>query len=267
MTTLLFLWFGFPRWLSWTIFYTLFAVNLIVDAWLLILLYRHNVRKRLPWFVLYVVWESIAACVGPIIWLINPKLYVTVFWWMEGPRLVLMLGAVRESFLNVFIGFTSLRWFPWVIRTVIATVVLYSIWKAIYAPPVQSSLATAFLIGAEFLFRWCIAAVGVLTIVLARVFELPARTREDAIISGFGIASVAFVATVLSRSLFGTRFTFFTQYLPDVGYFMAALLWIRTFSRPEEEFGLKELGMDAEQIAQELHRYGESARRLLRKKQ
>jgi hypothetical protein len=48
---------------------------------------------------------------------------------------------------------------------------------------------------------------------------------------------------------------------------MAALLWIRVFSRPVEEFGLKELGMDTEQIAQELHRYGESAKRLLRKKQ
>jgi hypothetical protein len=34
---------------------------------------------------------------------------------------------------------------------------------------------------------------------------------------------------------------------------------------PAEEFGLKELGLDAEQVAQEFRRYGEAAKRILRK--
>jgi hypothetical protein len=256
-----------PGWLSWAIFYGLFATNLVVDIWLLIVLFRRNVKKDLPWFFSYIVWESITACVSPVIWFIDPRLYVTAFWWMEAVRVALIVGAVRESFVRIFIGFTSLKWFPWIVRSVIAAIVAYSVWKAVYAPPVQSNRITSFLLGTEFTFRWSIAAIGILSFVLMWLFEVPRHTREDAVVSGCGLASLAFVANVLSRSFFGTRFTFFTQYLPDVGYFMAALLWIRTFSRPEEEFGFKELGMDAEQIDQELHRYGESARRLLRKKQ
>lgn len=179
--------------------------------------------------------------------------------------MALMVGAVRESFLRIFVGFNSLRWFPWLVRSVIGAVVFYSAWKALYAPPVQSSRITAFLIGAEFTFRWGIAAIGFLSMVLMWLFELPRHTREDAVVSGCGLASIAFVATVLSRSFFGTRFTFFTQYLPDVGYFVAAWVWIKTFLHPAEEFGLKELGLDAEQVAQELRRYGEAARRILKK--
>jgi hypothetical protein len=256
----------FQHWISWTIFYGLFAINLIVDAFLLAILYRQNIKRHLPWFVAYIAWEFLIAIVAPVIWFVDPKQYVTVYWWTEAMRAVLMAGAVRESFLRTFVGFTSLRWFPWLVRGLIVTVVLYSTWKSVYAPPVQSGRMTAFLIGIEFAFRWCIAAIGILSLVLMWLFQLPTRTREESVLSGASIVSAAILVAVLSRSFFGTRFTFFTQYLPDVGYFMAALLWIKTFLRPEEEFGLKELGMDAEQVAQELHRYGESARRILRKK-
>ena len=76
---------------------------------------------------------------------------------------------------------------------------------------------------------------------------------------------MAFVAYVLSRSFFGMRFTFFTQYLPDVGYFAAAFLWIRIFSRRVEEFGFKELGLGPEDIARELRRYREIVERIVRK--
>lgn len=245
----------------------LFLANLLIDIWLLVVLARQKVSKQLPWFVAYIAWELLATCVGLAIWPFSRRMYVTAFWWMEAVRIALIVGAVRESFVRIFIGFTSLKWFPWVVRSVIAAIVAYSVWKAVYAPPVQSNRITSFLLGAEFTFRWSIAAIGILSFVLMWLFEVPRHTREDAVVSGCGLASLAFVANVLSRSFFGTRFTFFTQYLPDVGYFMAALLWIRVFSRPVEEFGLKELGMDAEQIAQELHRYGESAKRLLRKKQ
>jgi hypothetical protein len=152
----------FQHWISWTIFYGLFAINLIVDAFLLAILYRQNIKRHLPWFVAYIAWEFLIAIVAPVIWFVDPKQYVTVYWWTEAMRAVLMAGAVRESFLRTFVGFTSLRWFPWLVRGLIVTVVLYSTWKSVYAPPVQSGRMTAFLIGIEFAFRWCIAAIGIL---------------------------------------------------------------------------------------------------------
>lgn len=242
----------------------LFIANLVIDTWLLTILLRQGARKQLPWFVLYIAWEFLEACVGLATWSVSRRLYVTVFWWMEGARVALMVGAVRESLLRIFEGFKSLL--RWSALAVIAAVILYSAWKAVHAPPVQSNWLVSFILGAEFTFRWGIAAVAILSMGLMWFVQEPMGSREDAVVTGCGLASLAFVANVLSRSLFGTRFTFFTQYLPDVGYFLAALWWIRVFSRPVEEFGFKELGMGPEDIAKELRRYRELAGRIVRKR-
>jgi hypothetical protein len=253
------------RWLSWAVFYAVFVVNLVLDAWLLTVLYKQGVRKRLPWFVVFIVWELLLTSVELTLWIANRRLYAIVYWWMEGPRMVLIVGAVRESFLRIFEGFTSKRGFRWSVWGVIAAVLLYSTWKAIYAPPVQNNRLIAYIVGTEFAFRWGIAAIGLLTMVLMYLLDEPLGTREGSVVIGFGIYSIAFLLLVLSRSLFGTRFIFFTQYLPSVGYFFAARWWIKVFSRPVEEFGFKELGMGPEDIAKELSRYRELAERLMRK--
>jgi hypothetical protein len=90
----------------------------------------------------------------------------------------------------------------------------------------------------------------------------PRTGREYSVVMGCGFASLAFLAWVLDRSLFGTRFTFFTLYAPDVGYFVTVLWWIRVFQRPIGELGFKELGMEPEDIAQELRHYREVADRI-----
>jgi hypothetical protein len=238
----------------------LFIANLLVDTWLLTTLLRRGVRKQLKWFVLYVAWESLGACVGLATWSASRTLYVTVFWWMEGPRMALMVMAVRESLLRIFEDFKSLL--RWSVLGVILLVMLYSAWKAVYAPPVQTNRIVSFIIGAEFTFRWGIAAVAVLSLPLMWLIEEPRSGREYSVVMGCGFASIAFLAWVLSRSFFGTRFTFLTQYLPDVGYFVTVLWWIKVFLRPIEEFGFKELGMEPEEIAKELRRYREAADRI-----
>jgi len=71
---------------------------------------------------------------------------------------------------------------------------------------------------------------------------------------------------LISFSLFGKKYLFFTQYAPSVGYFLAIFWWIWVFSRPVAEFGFKELGMGPEDIAKELRRYRELTERMMRKK-
>jgi hypothetical protein len=185
---------------------------------------------------------------------------------MEAVAVVLIVGAVRESFLRIFEGFTSKPGFRWLLSTVIAGVVLYSAWKAIYVPPIHGSRLEAFVFGAEFAFRWGIAAIGILTITLSFMLKEPPNTREDAVVTGFMIASVAVLIGVINFSSFGTKYLFLTKYAPPVGYFAAVFLWIWTFSRPVDQFGFKELGMEPEEIRNELQRYGEINERMMRKK-
>ena len=239
----------------------LFVVNILVDSWLLYILRRQSVWKQLPWFVLYICWEFLGACVGLTTWLISKQLYVTVFWWMEAARIALLVGAVRESLLRIFKGFESLL--RWSVLLVILGVVAYSWWKAVHAPPIQSNRLASFILGAEFTLRWGVAGVSVVAMVLMWFIQEPAGSREDAVITGAAIASMGFVAWVVIRSVFGTRFVFFAQYLPDMGYFVAAFYWIRVFRRPVREFGFKELGMGPEDIHKEMHRYGELVEKIL----
>lgn len=246
--------------------FLILTVNLAMNAWLLTVVYRQQVRKQLPWFALYVAWEFLLACIQIAAWAISSRFYVSVYWWTEAIDVVLTVAAVRESFLRIFEGFTRLRWFRWSVSGVIAGVVLYSAWKAVYAPPLQATRLGSFVIGAEFAFRWGIAGIGLLTMMLMYLLDEPLRSREGSIVVGFGIASVGFLAWVLSRSLFGTKYIIVSKYFPTVGYFVAAFLWIRAFLRPIAEFGFRELGMGPEDIARELRRYREHAERMMGKK-
>lgn len=231
------------------------AVNLLLNVWLLIIVYRQEVRNQVPWFALYVLWANFAACVTLILWLIGQQLYGAWYWWMEGVEVALTVAAVRESFLKLFQGFTKKTGFRWSVWSVIGIVVIYSAWKAVHAPPLQSAWLGAFVAGVEFLFRWAIVGIALLTVVLGLLLKESPDSREEAVVVGFGTASVGFLIYVVGFSIFGNKYTFLTKYAPTVGYFLAAFRWIRTFSRPKEEFGFEQLGMGPEDIAKIVRRY------------
>ena len=245
---------------------TLLVAGLAANAWLLIILYRQQVRSQLPWFVSYIVWQVLLICIQLVAWAVSSRFYIAVYWWTEAIEVVLIVAAVREGFLRIFMGFSRMRWFRWSVWGVIIAVVIYSAWKAFYAPTVQGSPLAVFVIGAEFMFRWGIAAIGMLSAILTFLLEEPVGSREDLIVTGFGIASIGVIANVVIRSLFGTKYIFFSIYLPSVGYFVAAFLWIWGFSRPIRELGFKELGVGPEEIARTLRGYREAARRIRGKK-
>lgn len=240
----------------------LIIAGLVVYVWLLIVVHRRHVRRRLPWFVFYVLWGVLFQCELLASWLISQKVYLALYWWTETIEILLTVAAVRESFLRIFRGFTKLPWFRWTVSGVIAAVVAYSAWKSIYHPPVQGNSVTAFVIGSEFTFRWGIAGIAVLTYVLTWLIYEPSGTREDAVITGFGIISVAFLASVVCVSLFGTGFLLFSKYAPSVGYFIAVFLWIWVFSRPIEGFGFDELGIGPEDLLKLIRRYRQDLKKV-----
>jgi hypothetical protein len=240
--------------------FTLLITGLAIDVWLLTIVHRQHVRRHLPWFVLYIAWQVLLVLIQLTTWLINPRSYVTIYWWTEAIGVVVIVGAVRESFLRIFRGFTGMQWFRWTVSGVIAAVVAYSAWKAVYAPPVQGNRLTALVIGSEFLFRWGIAIIALLTTILSYLLNEPMDTWEDAVITGFGLASAAFVISVILVSFFGMRYLFLSKYIPSVGYFVAVFMWIRVFSRPVQGFGFKELGIGPEEMLRIMRDYREAVK-------
>ena len=85
----------------------LLIAGLAVNAWLLIVLHRQDVRRHLPWFALYVAWQILLIFIQLGASIVSSRLYVAAYWWTEAIEVVLIVGAVRESFLRIFEGFTS----------------------------------------------------------------------------------------------------------------------------------------------------------------
>jgi len=237
------------------------TAGLVVYAWLLIIVYLQGIRRQLPWFALYVAWEFLAQSTQVGLYLIGRQFYLKAFWWLEAVEIVLTVAAVRESFLRIFQGFTRKPAFRWSVWTVIVVVVAYSAWKAVYAPPLQVSRLSTFVFGAEFLFRWGFLGITALTVVLSLLMK-EGITREDAIVTGFGAAAGSFLLYLGTFSLLGRKYIFLTEYIPAVGYFVAAFWWIYVFSRPVRQFGFEELGMGPEEIRKALHRYRGSGERV-----
>ena len=240
--------------------------GLIVNVWLLIIVYRQGVRKQLPWFAYYVAWGVLLQSVQ-FAELDNQSSPIY--------RCLLVDGVNRSSFNRR----RRTRKLPANIsRVQVGSVVslvsmeldsrrghllcLESHLFRLYTAVVLES----FVVGAEFAFRWGIFGIAVLTAFLSVLVKEPMDTREDAVVTGFGLASVGVLANVISFSLFGKKYLFFTQYAPSVGYFLAVFWWIWVFSRPVAEFGFKELGMGPEDIAKELRRYRDLTERMMRKK-
>lgn len=238
-----------------------FVVGLFAYVWLLIILQRQGVRKQLPWFALYVIWECLATLSQLTLWLTRPQLYYDAYWWMETVEIGLTVAAVRESFLRIFQGFTRKPGFRWAVWTVIGAVVAYSAWKAVYAPPLHATRLDSFVFGAEFLFRWGFLAITALTAILSLLMK-EGITREDSVVTGFGAAAGAFLLYLGTFSLFGAKYIFLTEYIPAVGYFVAVFWWIYVFSRPVRKFGFEELGMGPEEIRNALRRYRQSGQRV-----
>jgi hypothetical protein len=243
-----------------------FIIHLAVSGWLLVVMLRRGIWRSLPWFTSYIASEVLGACAGLALWSVNRHLYLTVYWSLDAVQLILIVGAVRESFVRTFVGFSSLRWFPRLVAGVIATVLVYAAWKAIYAPPVQNNRLVALIIGGEFTFRWGIVAVGLLSAGLERLFSLARDTHEVAVIDGCAVVSVGILAWAVIRSLFGTRYSLITQYFGELAYLLASWIWLKYMLRQKAETGFEQLGMAPEQVALELSRYRKAAVRLLNKR-
>lgn len=217
----------------------------------------------MPWFVYYVAWEVFAGFATLPFWLFRRQLYNTLTWWMEPVEIALIVAAVRESCLRVFeavVGFRSGVW------AVISAVIIYSAWEAFHAPPIQANRFGVFEVQAEFLFRWAILGIWMLIMALSGLLGIPTNTRENAVVTGFGVICGSFLLYIGIFWVFGNKYTFLAQYVPPVGYFVAVGWWIWVFTCPIEKYGFKELGMGPKDIAGHLRSYRQHVEEMMRKK-
>lgn len=196
------------------------------------LLIKRQLQRRFFWFFFYIIYEILQSVVRFSV-AGNPNLYLRVYWLTEVADVVLMMLAVRESFLNVFQIYTRLRWFMWIVWGAVALGSLYALFRAVVFPPVELRRITVIIIDLEVAVTFILLVVCLLYILLFKIFRIRGHAWDSGIIYGFGIYVCLGVATFVTRSTYGPRFPLLTEWLSPIGYILAEITWLLEFNRPE----------------------------------
>jgi hypothetical protein len=248
-TTLLMI--AWSHWLPRVVFYGDLLLDLILNISVLRILYWKGGGKQLPWFFVYIIWETIRTVVAIAIWFGASRLYLPVSWCLEAIGMLLLLSAIQESLLRIFIYRLRVL-LRWAVPLAICIAVLYSVWKWTETPAMPNNPFGAFVLEAEFAVRWGIMAVCAISIFLMKSLEEPPGSREDAVITGTIFPSLGWVCWSLLRSFVTGRWLIVAPYLPDMGYFIAAFTWIKIFARPVPKIGFKDIGMKPWEVRQRM---------------
>ncbi len=230
------------------------AIALVLEIWLVVLLFRRGVQRRFPFFFAYIVYEILAS-VSQLLTIANYKAYFIVYWTNEAVLLILSILAVLEVFRWVFALFWLLWWFRLGFYAVLALVLLVPITNAVLNPPVHVPPLVAAILSAGIAVNFIRAAICALFWLLVKHFDIGFRRYAFGIMLGFGPLSCGKLIAWVLRSEFGTRFNLLATYLPPVAYLLALAFWLLVFSRPEPSEPEWQLPITPQQLLEQIRQY------------
>jgi hypothetical protein len=83
---------------------------------------------------------------------------------------------------------------------------------------------------------------------------------------GFGMSSFGTLFAGLLRSVFGTKFTIVSAYIPPVAYICALGFWLHVFWRKEPPEAEGSLPLTPEELAEQMRQYTEMLKTFLMKR-
>src|SRR5215831_1319933 len=216
-----------------TIFLSLGAV--ILELWLIAILFRRRLNREFPFFFTYIVSAILIATIRLAVLYYYPW-YFAVFWATEALYSVLALLALYEVFHWVFLEFYKYwSWFWLLFPGLVAIVTGLSIWYALAYPPVQASRLISVVLVFGIAVNFVRVGIFLLFFLVVWVFKLRGWEYAFAIVLGFALYALNALAAYWLRSVFGTRFGIFAKYAPPVAYILAVVFWLTIFIRPEPE--------------------------------
>lgn len=238
-----------------------FVVTILLQSCIIFLLLRRELQKRLFCFLLCsLYWLAVA--IIRFATFRHRSLYFDVYWITSLVGFVFVVLALWESFSGIFWLETKQPWFRWVFWSCVSAVVTYAALRAWFSPPRGMTLGAATQVNLEIGRDYLIIAFSMLYFGLLRFFKVIGHQRESTIIWGFGISALMAALGFLIRSVFVTKFTFLSTWLPYFGFIIAELAWTRNLLRkeqdekvPEPEISLGDLRFAMGYYTQLLYRY------------
>jgi hypothetical protein len=216
----------------WTRDLLIGQVGPIFSVWLLAILVKRKLYREFPCFFAYI--SAVIVVSGIRFWAIHDySIYFKVFWFSEALYAVLALLALHEVFHTVFDEFYEI--WPWFWLVFPASVGIFAwlrISDGIHHPPAQAPPIVAIILSAASTVNWTQAALfGLMCFLVWLVGNW--EYYPVGIVTGFATLAVGSWAAYASVSGFGTKFKVVGKYGPPLAYFIAVLIWLRTFVPPQ----------------------------------
>ncbi len=210
------------------------AISLVLEIWLVILLFRRDIRRYFPVFFTYTLC-TVGIALARLLTIRDYHKYFFVFWVTEAIFLLFGLAALHEVFHWVYEGFYRLRWFLVIYYGSIALVLLVTGRNAIANPPVQAHPIIGLILEIGIAVNLLQVAIVALFGALTKPLSIEFRRYPFGIASGFGISAMGPLIGYLLRSIFGINLDAFARNASAVAYILALVIWLMAFSRQEPE--------------------------------
>lgn len=241
----------------------LVSSGLLLYIWLTVMLLRHRVYRRFPFFVVYSIY-AIVASAGSLVALYVPGTYFYVFWISEIGSLLLAVIAIHEVFQSVFEGFYLLPWFRWGYFASLAIVLAFSIVNVVFNRPVQAHPLYSLALDITTPANCVLVAICALLYMAAKLLKVSLSRQSSAIVLGLGLCAVGNLIPDVMRSVFGKKLESFDIYGSSVSYYLALIIWLTAFYRQESGVG-EPPPLSSEEMADEVKQYTRILKGLLGK--
>lgn len=230
------------------------GIFLILEIWLVFLLFRRQVRRHFPVFFGYIFCATLSATARLIVFR-HYAAYFYVYWWTDAALVLLSLLALNQVFRWVFAAFYLLWWFRLFYYGTIVLVLLLTTLNASINPPIQAHPVLGLILEVGVAANLLRIGIVVLFYLLTRALAVDFRRYSFGIILGFGVSSVGHLLGFLARSEFGTKLEVFANYSSAVAYLLGLAIWITAFFRAEPDEKAWTAPMSPHMMLEELEAY------------
>ena len=206
-------------------------VGPIASVWLLAILVRRRHYREFPFFFTYIT--AVIVVSGVRFWAVHDySIYFRVFWFSEALYAVLALLALHEAFHTVFNEFYDIwPWFWLVFPFAVGVFSWLKISDGVHHFPPQAPRIVALVFSAASTVNWVQMALFALMCTLVWLVG-DWEYYPVGIVTGFAVLALGSWAAYASVSGFGTKVKVIGKYGPPLAYFIAVLVWLRTFVPP-----------------------------------
>ncbi|HEX5435039.1 MAG TPA: hypothetical protein VFY05_12435 [Candidatus Angelobacter sp.] len=240
------------------------AIGFPLQIWLIGALGKRRLFRVFPFFSAY-AFSAVVIGIIKLAVVHNYAVYFWVFWCAEILYAVLALCALYEAFQKLFDPFLRIySRFRLIFPVAVALCACLPVSHALKEPLNSPRSFVDFMLSLE--FGMGILQCGLFGVFLAvkQILKLQGRTYSWGIVEGFAATALGGL-TYGARSGLGNAFLFVAKYAAPMGYILAVLLWLDTFTRGQQD-AIWQLGTTPEQLITEVNNYTTSLRQFLERK-